>query len=84
MNGQDFLIDQCVVSREIHGARADFDLVSEKSRTNHREGQNGLFPRDKCTPMNGGNPEFPFSKSMLISVSLYPEICPQSTAFYLY
>ena len=30
MNGQDFLIDQCIVSREIHGARADFHLVSAK------------------------------------------------------
>ena len=79
VHGQDFLVDQCIVSCEIHALTST--LCLQKSRTNQREGQNELFPCDKCTPMISRNPEFPSSKSMLISISLYPDIFSQSTAF---
>ena len=39
MNGQDFLIDQCIVSRKSHALTLTWCL--KRSRTNQREGQNG-------------------------------------------
>ena len=48
--------------------RADFDLVSANVKDKSQGRAERIIP---CTPMNGGNPEFPSSKSVLIPLSLY-------------